>query len=68
MVFVFKGDSVEQRTVVSGIQNDRYIQIVSGLKAGEEVVVAPYSAISRDLTKGRKVKVVPQDKLFQGEN
>jgi HlyD family secretion protein len=65
VVFVRKGDSVEQRTVVSGIQDDRYIQIVNGLKAGEEVVVAPYSAVSRDLTRGRKVKVVARDDLFQ---
>ena len=68
VVFVRQGDTVEQRTVVTGIQDDRFIQITSGLKAGEEVVVAPYSAISRDLTKGRKIKVVPQDQLFQGKD
>lgn len=68
VVFVRQGDTVEQRTVVTGIQDDRFIQISSGLKSGEEVVVAPYSAISRDLTKGRKIKVVPQDQLFQGKD
>lgn len=67
VVFVRKGDAVDQRTVTTGIQDDRYIQILSGLKAGEEVVVAPYSAITRDLNKGRKIKVVPLDELFQSQ-
>jgi HlyD family secretion protein len=68
VTFVLKGDSVEMREVETGIQDDRYIQIVKGLQAGESVVTAPYGAISRDLKAGRKVKVVKEDQLFKGED
>ena len=42
-----------------------YIEILSGLNAGEEVVIGPYNAISKTLKTGTKVKVVAKDKLFE---
>jgi HlyD family secretion protein len=51
--------------VRSGIQDINYIEILGGLKGGEEVVIGPYSAVSSTLKDGTKVKVVPKDKLFE---
>jgi HlyD family secretion protein len=51
--------------VKSGIQDINYIQIVSGLNPGDEVVTGPYTSISKTLKDGMKVKVVPKDKLFE---
>jgi len=66
VVFVLKADgTVEKRVVRSGIQDITYIEILSGLKEGEEVVSDPYSAISKTLKNGTKVKVVPREKLFE---
>ena len=66
MVFVLKTDgTVEKRVVRSGIQDITYIEILSGLKEGEEVVSDPYSAISKTLKNGTKVKVVPREELFE---
>jgi HlyD family secretion protein len=62
VVFVVKGDTVEQRTVKTGIQDNDYIQILNGLKEGEEVVTGPYAAVSRKLEGGTKVKVEKEDK------
>jgi HlyD family secretion protein len=39
-----------------GIADENYIQILSGIKAGDEVVSGPYTAISRDLDDGSAVK------------
>jgi len=66
VIFVLQPDNRVKKVVVkSGIQDINYIEIVSGLKGGEEVVVSPYNAISKTLKDGMKVKVVPKDKLFE---
>lgn len=64
-VFVFRNDTAILRKVVSGIQDTRYIQIVSGLNEGEEIITGPYRAVSRTLKHGDKVKKVPREKLFE---
>jgi HlyD family secretion protein len=66
VVFVLQKEGTVKKVVVkSGIQDINYIQILSGLNPGEEVVTGPYSAISKNLKDGMKVKVVPKDKLFE---
>lgn len=66
VVFVLQKDGTVKKVVVkSGIQDINYIQVLRGLKAGDEVVIGPYSAISKTLKDGTKVKVVPKDKLFE---
>ncbi len=54
-VFVLRGDSVQRVDVISGIQDQNYIEIKSGLNEGEEVVTGPYVALSRKLKSGSKV-------------
>ena len=65
IVFVLKPDGTVKKVVVrSGIQDINYLEITSGLKPGDEVVTDPYSAISKTLKDGAKVKVVPKEELF----
>ena len=64
VVFVVSGDSVIQKEVTTGIQDDSYIQILTGVEEGDEIVKAPYTAISRKLKNGSKVQKVEEDKLF----
>ena len=63
-VFVLSGDEVVLREVKTGIQDDNYFEVVKGLKEGEEVVSAPYRAISKRLKNHQKVEVVDKEKLF----
>jgi HlyD family secretion protein len=66
VVFVLQKDQTVKKLVVApGIQDINYIEIVSGLKPGDELITAPYSAVSKNLKDGMKVKVVPKDKLFE---
>ncbi|SDF35799.1 HlyD family secretion protein [Mucilaginibacter pineti] len=67
-VFVLNGNKLKQVQVTTGIQNDTYIQILSGLKGGEEVVSAPYSAISKTLSDGMVIEKVDKSKLFNTDN
>lgn len=40
-VWVWTGRRAERRTVTVGIMNDSYVEIVSGLTVGEEVLLTP---------------------------
>lgn len=66
-VFVFDKGKVKQVLVTTGIQDDTYIQILSGLKGGEEVVSRPFTAISKTLKNGMTVEKVSKEKLYTAE-
>ena len=57
VVFVVKGNTVEQRFVEIGIVGDVDYEVISGLEEGEEIVTGGFVAISRDLYNGAKVTV-----------
>jgi len=67
-VFVYEKGTVKQVLVTTGIQNDTYIQVLSGLKGGEEVVSGPYSAISKSLSDKMLVEKVDKSKLFTSDD
>ena len=63
-VFVLENGTAKKVNVKSGIQDNTYIQILSGLKEGQEVISGPYSAISKTLNDKDKVKKVDKKDLF----
>jgi len=63
-VFLYDEGIAKKQDVKTGIQNNMYIQIVSGLKDSVEVITAPYSAVSKILNNGDKVKKVDRKDLF----
>jgi HlyD family secretion protein len=63
-VFVYKDGKVMLRKVKIGIQDTDYYEILEGLKEGEEVVIAPYQAISKKLKNNQPVEKTDKDKLF----
>jgi HlyD family secretion protein len=54
-VFVKVGEKAKIRIVKTGIQDDSNIEVVSGLKKGDVVIVGPYTTVSKDLNSGDKV-------------
>lgn len=67
VVFVLDraSSTVKKVVVTTGVQDTRYIEILSGLQKGQEVVSEPYNVIFRTLKDGSKVKVVDKSKLFE---
>jgi HlyD family secretion protein len=55
VVYIRRGDKVEQRRVETGIADNTHIEVKHGVKAGEEVVSGSYAAISRRLKDGSRV-------------
>ncbi|HVU34988.1 MAG TPA: efflux RND transporter periplasmic adaptor subunit [Opitutaceae bacterium] len=56
-VFEVVGDKVKWVPVETGVQDTNYIEIKSGLKAGEEVVSGSFGVITRTLKDGMAVTV-----------
>jgi HlyD family secretion protein len=59
--FVVKDEKVTYREVKVGIAGDRFFEALSGLQAGDEVVIAPFSALRR-LRESDRVSVTKKEK------
>lgn len=66
VVFIMAADGTVKKVAIrTNIQDNEYIEVMGGLKEGDEVVSAPYNTISKTLKDGMKVKVVPKDKVYE---
>lgn len=64
VVFVVENDRVKKVEVETGIQDNTSIEILKGIEVGDNVVVAPYNAITRTLKDSMQVKVVKEEELY----
>jgi HlyD family secretion protein len=67
LVFVSDGKYALARDVTTGIQDNTNIEILTGLKPGEEVISQPFSAISKKLSDSTLIEVVSKEALFNTE-
>ncbi|MHB9143948.1 MAG: efflux RND transporter periplasmic adaptor subunit [Symbiobacteriia bacterium] len=58
VVFVLEGDLARRRTVTTGVTTQTQVEIISGLKAGDQVVTGPADVLT-SLKDGDRVKVQP---------
>jgi HlyD family secretion protein len=56
LVFVSENGLAKIRTVKTGISDYEHIEILEGLKEGEEVISGPYFIVSKELKEGDPVK------------
>lgn len=52
VVFLYEADTARMVSVKTGIQDDEFINIVSGLDTGMKVISGPYSALSKVIENG----------------
>ncbi|AND64296.1 efflux transporter periplasmic adaptor subunit [Flavobacterium covae] len=64
-VFVKKGDKVRLKIITTGIQDDNYIEVLSGLKKGEVIITGPYTTVTKELNPGDKIKKNSGDKKIK---
>lgn len=62
VVFLKKGAKAEMVKVTTGIADDTYMEIKTGVQPGDEVISGSYSAISRKLKDGAKVEFEKAEK------
>ncbi len=63
-VFLNVNGEAKMVQVTTGIQDNDYIEIKTGIKPGDEVISGPYGAVSKTLKNASKIKVVTKDQLF----
>ncbi|MGB1248544.1 MAG: efflux RND transporter periplasmic adaptor subunit [Chitinophagales bacterium] len=63
VVYLIEDDIAQEYIVETGVQDDSYIQILSGVEGGA-VVSAPFKAISKELKDEQSVTVVSEEELF----
>lgn len=60
-LFVKSGDEARLRVVETGIQDNQFIEIVTGLEEGEEVIIGPYNTVTKSLKAGDKIEVTKKE-------
>lgn len=56
-IFVCDNGVAKLQKVKTGIQDNKYIEIISGLGEKQEVITGPYSAVSKELDEGDMVEI-----------
>jgi HlyD family secretion protein len=56
LVFVSENGVAKAKVVKTGISDYENIEILEGLKEGDEVISGPYFIVSKELKEGDKVK------------
>jgi HlyD family secretion protein len=62
VVFVVDGNKAKKMDVTTGISDDRYIEITTGLNGDEDVVSGTYRAINRELEDGKTITIDKQQR------
>ena len=65
VVFLIKNNLAWKVRVKTGIQDNTRIEILEGIKVGDEVIIAPYGLISKTLKDSTAVEVVKIEDLYQ---
>ena len=65
LVFITDGKYALAKDVKTGIQDNSYIEILSGISPNDRVISAPFSAISKKLSDSTVVEVVKKEELFK---
>lgn len=60
-VFVKEGNLAKLRVVTTGIQDDRNIEILTGLEEGETVITGPYNTVTKSLKDGDEISTVKKE-------
>lgn len=63
-VFLNVNGEAKRVQVTTGIQDNDYIEVKTGLKPGDEVISGPYGAVSKTLKNASRIRVVTKDQLF----
>lgn len=66
-VFLYKDEKAVLTKVKTGIQDNTIIEITEGLSEGDEVIVAPYRAVSKALKNNDEVEKVDKKDLFTSD-
>jgi HlyD family secretion protein len=65
LVFITDGEYALAKDVKTGIQDNNYIEIVSGIEDSTRIISAPFSAISKKLSDSTLIEIVKKEDLYK---
>lgn len=65
LVFITDGEYALAKDVKTGIQDNNYIEILSGVEENDRVISAPFSAISKKLSDSTLIEIVDKEELYK---
>jgi HlyD family secretion protein len=65
LVFVADGEYALAKDVKTGIQDNNFIEIISGVEDSARVISAPFSAISKKLSDSTLIEIVKKEDLYK---
>jgi HlyD family secretion protein len=65
LIFTTDGKYAFAKDVKTGIQDNNFIEITSGVKEGDQIITAPFSAISKKLSDSTLIQIVKKEELFK---
>ena len=65
LVFLTDGKYALAKDVETGIQDNSFIEITSGIETGAQVISAPFSAISKKLSDSTLIEIKKREELFK---
>lgn len=67
IVFIAENGKARAVKVKTGIQNDTHIEIIEGLTGSEQIIYAPFKAVSKTLKNGDAIQIKKEDELYKTE-
>lgn len=67
-IFILKEGKAQLVQVETGIQDTKYIQLITEIDLESEVITGPYTAVSKLLKDGKEVNKVKKELLFERED
>ena len=65
LVFITAGEYALAKDVKTGIQDNNYIEILSGVAENDQVISSPFSAISKKLSDSTLIQIVKKEDLYK---
>ena len=66
-VYLFNNGAAKKVEVTTGIQNDQFIIVKTGIKNGEEIITGPYATLQNKLKEGMKVERTTKEGVFESK-
>lgn len=61
VVYLYNGGKAKKVVVKTGAQDNNYIEILSGVKDGDELIAGPYRVVSKQLKDGAEIEKKPKE-------
>jgi HlyD family secretion protein len=60
-IFIRKDGKAVMQKVKTGVQDNKFIEIINGISSGDEIITGPYSLVSKSLKEGDAIEIKAEE-------